>query len=80
MAQNKYSFIKLIFGKGDIDGYNGLHRAVDTRRLSKMKYLWDNVYKNDEIKKTIFDQTAAMNGKHIFIGNTRNNTRWIVHF
>ena len=48
-----------------INGWNGLHLAVANQHLSMVKYLCDNVYKNDEMKRKIFNQTIGINGTHI---------------
>ena len=49
----------------DIYGENGLYLAVNMQHVSMVKYLLDNVYKNDEMKRRIFNQTIGVNHMHI---------------
>ena len=56
---------KIDIWQRDIYGMNGLHTAVRQQHVSMVKYLLNNVYKNDEMKMKIFNQTVGINGKHI---------------
>ena len=49
----------------DINGTNGLYSAVRNQHVSMVKYLLNNVYKDDEMKMKIFNQTDGRSGKHI---------------
>ena len=49
----------------DINGENGLHIAVGEQHVTMVQYLLDKVYKNEEMKQKIFNQTVGINNKHI---------------
>ena len=56
---------KIDIWQRDINGKNSLHTAVQYQHLSMVKYLLDNVYKNDLMKRKIFNQTHGRRGVHI---------------
>ena len=56
---------KIDIWQRDLDGHNGLHLAVKNQRVSMVKYLLDNVYTTDEMKRKVFNQTIGINDMHI---------------
>ena len=49
----------------DINGYNGLHTAVNERKVSMVEYLLSKVYNTNEKRMKIFNQCVEIDGRHV---------------